>query len=72
LITTISVVFPTSRDSSRAALKPANPAPAITTRCSTRLVRDMPGLAAEQIRWMLLDTAPRLLPQLDERLSKTA
>jgi NADH dehydrogenase len=39
---------------------------------TTRLARDMPGLAAEQIRWMLLDTAPRLLPQLDERLSKTA
>jgi NADH dehydrogenase len=32
----------------------------------------MPGLAAEEIRWMLLDTAPRLLSQLDERLSKTA
>ena len=39
---------------------------------TTRLARDMPGLAAEQIRWMLLDTAPRLLPQLDPRLSKTA
>jgi NADH:ubiquinone reductase (H+-translocating) len=39
---------------------------------TTRLARDMPGLAGEQIRWMLLDTAPRLLPQLDERLSKTA
>jgi NADH:ubiquinone reductase (H+-translocating) len=39
---------------------------------TTRLVRDMPGLAAEQIRWMLLDTSPRLLPQLDPRLSKTA
>jgi NADH dehydrogenase len=39
---------------------------------TTGLVRDMPGLAAEQIRWILLDTAPRLLPQLDPRLSKTA
>jgi NADH:ubiquinone reductase (H+-translocating) len=39
---------------------------------TTRLARDMPGLAAKQIRWMLLDTAPRPLPQLDERLSKTA
>jgi NADH dehydrogenase len=32
----------------------------------------MPGLAGQKIRWMLLDTAPRLLPQLDPRLSKTA
>ena len=39
---------------------------------TTRLARTMPGLDAEQIRWMLLDTAPRLLPELDERLSKTA
>ena len=39
---------------------------------TTRLARNLPGLAAGQIRWMLLDTAPRLLPQLDERLSKTA
>jgi NADH:ubiquinone reductase (H+-translocating) len=39
---------------------------------TTRLTRDMPGLVAEQIRWMLLDTAPRLLPELDPRLSKTA
>jgi NADH:ubiquinone reductase (H+-translocating) len=39
---------------------------------TTRLARTMPGVNAEQIRWMLLDTAPRLLPQLDERLAKTA
>ena len=39
---------------------------------TTRLARKMPGLAGQQIRWMLLDTAPRLLPGLDERLSKTA
>ena len=39
---------------------------------TTRLVKTMPGLAGQQIRWMLLDTAPRLLPQLDPRLSKTA
>jgi NADH:ubiquinone reductase (H+-translocating) len=39
---------------------------------TTRLARTMPGLAGQQIRWMLLDTAPRLLPQLDPRLSKTA
>jgi NADH dehydrogenase len=32
----------------------------------------MPGLAGQQIQWMLLDTAPRLLPELDPRLSKTA
>jgi NADH dehydrogenase len=29
---------------------------------TTRLARDMPGLTAGQFRWMLLDTAPRLLP----------
>jgi NADH:ubiquinone reductase (H+-translocating) len=39
---------------------------------TTRLVRKLPGLAGQPIRWMLLDTAPRLLPELDERLSKTA
>ena len=39
---------------------------------TTRLARTMPGLASQQIRWMLLDTAPRLLPELDPRLSKTA
>jgi NADH:ubiquinone reductase (H+-translocating) len=39
---------------------------------TTRLVRQMPGLAGQQIRWMLLDTAPRLLPELDPRLSRTA
>ena len=39
---------------------------------TTRLVRRLPGLAGQPIRWMLLDTAPRLLPELDERLSKTA
>ena len=32
----------------------------------------MPGLAGQQIRWMLLDTAPRVLPELDPRLSETA
>ncbi len=39
---------------------------------TTRLARKLPGLAGQQIRWLLLDTAPRLLPDLDERLSKTA
>ena len=39
---------------------------------TTRLARQMPGLGGGQIRWMLLDTAPRLLPELHEHLSKTA
>ena len=39
---------------------------------TTRLAKQMPGLADEQIRWMLLDTGPRLLPELDPRLSRTA
>jgi NADH:ubiquinone reductase (H+-translocating) len=39
---------------------------------TTRLARRMPQLAGQQIRWMLLDTASRLLPELDPRLSKTA
>jgi NADH:ubiquinone reductase (H+-translocating) len=41
-------------------------------RLTTRLAREMPGLAGQEIRWMLLDLAPRLLPELDPRLSKTA
>src|ERR1700685_41677 len=39
---------------------------------TTRLAKAVPGLAGQQIQWMLLDTAPRLLPALDPRLSKTA
>src|ERR1700734_2576527 len=39
---------------------------------TTRLAKTMPGLGGQEIRWMLLDTAPRLLAQLDPRLSKTA
>jgi NADH:ubiquinone reductase (H+-translocating) len=39
---------------------------------TARLVRTLPGLAGQEIRWMLLDTAPRVLAQLDERLSRTA
>ena len=39
---------------------------------TTRLARRMPGLAGQPIQWLLLDTAPRLLPDLDPRLSKTA
>ena len=39
---------------------------------TTRLSRHMPGLAGQRVRWLLLDTAPRLLPELDPRLSRTA
>ena len=39
---------------------------------TARVARTLPGLDAGQIRWLLLDTAPRLRPELDERLSKTA
>src|SRR5579872_2966446 len=39
---------------------------------TTRLARTMPGLTGQEIRWILLDTAPRVLAQLDPRLSKTA
>ena len=37
-----------------------------------RLQRRMPSLAGQRVRWLLLDTAPRLLPELDPRLSRTA
>jgi NADH dehydrogenase len=39
---------------------------------TTRLAKKKPGLAGQQIRWLLLDIAPRLLPELDPHLSKTA
>jgi NADH:ubiquinone reductase (H+-translocating) len=39
---------------------------------TTRLAKRLPGLDHQQIRWMLLDTSPRVLAQLDPRLSKTA
>jgi NADH dehydrogenase len=39
---------------------------------TTRLARTLPGLAGPPIRWLLLDTAHRLLPELDPRLSRTA
>jgi NADH:ubiquinone reductase (H+-translocating) len=39
---------------------------------TTRLVKTLPGLAGQEIRWMLLDLAPRVLAELDPRLSKTA
>jgi NADH dehydrogenase len=37
-----------------------------------RLARQLPGLAGQEIRWMLLDLAPRVLAELDPRLSRTA
>ena len=39
---------------------------------TARLAKQMPGLVGRQIRWMLLDNASRLLPELDPRLSRTA
>jgi NADH:ubiquinone reductase (H+-translocating) len=39
---------------------------------TTRLARAQPGLAGQKIRWMLLDLAPRVLAELDPRLSRTA
>ena len=39
---------------------------------TSRLAKTMPGLAGQPVRWLLLDTAPRLLPELDPRLAKTA
>jgi NADH dehydrogenase len=39
---------------------------------TSRLARVLPGLAGQEIRWMLLDLAPRVLAELDPRLSKTA
>ncbi|MGA7418282.1 MAG: NAD(P)/FAD-dependent oxidoreductase [Acidimicrobiales bacterium] len=39
---------------------------------TTRLAKTIPGLSDQQIRWLLLDTASRLLPELDEHLSRTA
>jgi NADH:ubiquinone reductase (H+-translocating) len=39
---------------------------------TARLARSLPGLDGQKIRWMLLDTAPRVLAELDPRLSQTA
>jgi NADH:ubiquinone reductase (H+-translocating) len=39
---------------------------------TSRLARALPGLAGQEIRWMLLDLAPRVVPELDPRLSKIA
>jgi NADH dehydrogenase len=36
------------------------------------IARHHPRLADQPLRWLLLDTADRVLPQLDERLSRTA
>jgi NADH dehydrogenase len=38
---------------------------------TTRLARQLPGLSGQEIRWLLLDLAPRVLDGLDRRLSKT-
>jgi len=38
---------------------------------TTRLARQLPGLGGQEIRWLLLDLAPRVLEGLDPRLSKT-
>jgi NADH:ubiquinone reductase (H+-translocating) len=39
---------------------------------TARLARKLPGLAGQKVRWLLLDTAPRLLPELARHLSTTA
>jgi NADH:ubiquinone reductase (H+-translocating) len=47
----------------------------VTAQCqlmTTRLARQMPKLAGQPIRWMLLDTGPRVLDTLSPHLSKTA
>jgi NADH dehydrogenase len=36
------------------------------------LAKVRPGLRDQPIRWMLLDLAPRVLPELDQRLGRTA
>lgn len=37
-----------------------------------QVARDHPELEGQTIRWLLLDVKPRVLPELDERLSRTA
>lgn len=37
-----------------------------------QVARDHPELEGQPIRWLLLDVKPRVLPELDERLSRTA
>jgi NADH dehydrogenase len=41
-------------------------------RLTRQLAETLPDLAGQEIRWMVLDLAPRLLPELDPRLSKIA
>jgi NADH:ubiquinone reductase (H+-translocating) len=36
------------------------------------VARQRPGLVGQRLRWLLLDVAPRVLPELDRRLSATA
>jgi NADH:ubiquinone reductase (H+-translocating) len=37
-----------------------------------RLVQQLPALRNQRVRWLLADTAPRLLPELSRQLSRTA
>jgi NADH:ubiquinone reductase (H+-translocating) len=39
---------------------------------TTRLMRQLPALRGQRVRWLLLDRAPRLLPELSPHLSHTA
>jgi NADH:ubiquinone reductase (H+-translocating) len=39
---------------------------------TSALLKRHPRLRSEKIRWLLLDIAPRVLPELDQRLSRTA
>jgi NADH dehydrogenase len=39
---------------------------------TTRLTRQLPALHGQRIRWLLMDLAPRLLPELSRHLSRTA
>ncbi|MEO3810259.1 NAD(P)/FAD-dependent oxidoreductase [Sphaerisporangium sp. B11E5] len=36
------------------------------------ILRRRTGLRGQRLRWLLVDVAPRILPELDERLSRTA
>jgi NADH:ubiquinone reductase (H+-translocating) len=42
------------------------------TLMTAALARNRPGLRGQPIRWLLLDKAPRVLPELDRRLGRTA
>lgn len=47
----------------------------VTAQCqlfTAALARRHPALSGRPIRWLLLDLAPRVLPELDPRLSRTA